>query len=180
MAGGRIHLDPDECVALVSSGRWLTKVQTEGSCSEWTGVRNSGGYGHIKMRGIRVAVHRVAWVAANGCDIPDDLTIDHLCRNRSCVNPQHLEAVTVFVNVRRGRDLITECPRGHALTPDNLVPASLKRSERTCLECHRAMNRERGRLVSEAARALGLGRREYIAQHGQSRSVAEELLKAVS
>jgi hypothetical protein len=72
-----------------------------GNCWEWTGRKIWGGYGLIYWHSDQWLVHRVAYTVFVG-DIPDKLQIDHLCRNRACIRPTHLEPVTHGENVRRG------------------------------------------------------------------------------
>lgn len=69
-------------------------------CWVWTGSRNRNGYGQMFFDGRSRLAHRVAYAAYIG-PIPDGLSIDHLCRTKCCVNPEHLEAVTASENVRR-------------------------------------------------------------------------------
>lgn len=69
-------------------------------CWLWTGAVNNDGYGHIKMQKKTRTVSRVSFELYRG-PIPPGLTVDHLCRQRSCVNPAHLEAVTTKINTRR-------------------------------------------------------------------------------
>jgi len=69
-------------------------------CWPWRGFRNQYGYGRFRVHYRRVVAHRVAYELTKG-PIPAGLTIDHLCRNRLCVNPAHLEAVTLGTNIRR-------------------------------------------------------------------------------
>ena len=76
----------------VNRGKW--------GCVEWRGVMHRG-YGHVRYRSRRLLVHRVAWMLAHDSLIPDGLVIDHLCCNRRCINPAHLEAVTAQENGRR-------------------------------------------------------------------------------
>lgn len=79
-------------------------------CWEWTGDRNHHGYGVLNVASGAVMAHRVSWEASHNQRIPDGLVIDHLCRNRGCVNPAHLEPVTTLENNLRGM----QCQRGRA------------------------------------------------------------------
>jgi hypothetical protein len=85
-------------------------------CWLWTGAEFRGGYGRL---GPRLA-HRMAYEALVG-PVPEGLDLDHLCRVRCCVNPDHLEPVTRRENILRGAGgrMIKECPLGHAYTEDN-------------------------------------------------------------
>jgi hypothetical protein len=98
------------------------------------------GYGRISRGGRRAAyipVHRAAWELAGGT-IPAGLEIDHLCRNRLCCNPAHLEPVIHRVNVLRGEGLAarnavkTHCPRGHPYNETNTRYSAGRRHCRTC------------------------------------------------
>src|SRR5690606_13797613 len=81
-------------VRMILTDRFWKKVtKTEADCWEWTGALNSRGYGCVGIDSKRYLTHRVAYEALVG-PIPEGLTIDHLCRNKVCCNPAHLEPVT--------------------------------------------------------------------------------------
>lgn len=126
------------------SRRFWSKVQRRGLCWEWTGWRNAG-YGMFSLAlgsgGDRrlVRAHRWAYEHLVG-SIPDGLTIDHLCRNRACVRPGHLQPVTQALNCLRGQSIPsrnarkTHCKRGHPLSGSNLrlLDAGKQRRCRAC------------------------------------------------
>lgn len=100
---------------------------SEWGCLEWRGAA-PGRYGSCPVNGRNVPAHRVAWVMRHGCDIPDDLVIDHLCCNKRCVNADHLEAVSDAENVRR----VHRPPRGWKPVPAPILTAMEYRGRRWC------------------------------------------------
>jgi hypothetical protein len=125
----------EQVVRLPFSGCWI-----------WTGATRSG-YGRMfvgsRSDGSRKAVstHRFFYEFAVG-GVPDGMDLDHLCRVRCCLNPQHLEAVTRKENILRGVGMgarnskKTHCPKGHEYTPENVLGAS--RGIRACRLCKQA------------------------------------------
>ena len=119
--------------------------RTPTGCLVWTGATSNRGYGQINVAGVTRSTHRVAYELAAG-PIPEGLTIDHLCGVRTCVEPTHLEAVTIAENLLRAlacpstvNAAKTSCLRGHPLAGDNLV---IKRrgalpAVRNCRTCTR-------------------------------------------
>lgn len=130
--------------------RLWSRVTVKPGCWEWTGAVTHNGYGQIGLGGAggkRVRVHRLAYELRNG-PIQAGLEIDHLCRNRRCCNPAHMEAVTREENIRRGNapNAInarkTHCNRGHALSGENLRMLTRgRRIMRSCRTCERINNR---------------------------------------
>lgn len=108
-----------------------------GACWEWTGPKTPKGYGMFpRAASEKGYAHRFAYEQHIGA-IPERMEIDHLCRNRSCVNPSHLESVDHKTNVQRGSQAQkTHCMHGHEFTEANvwLRPGT---NHRQCRECNR-------------------------------------------
>lgn len=134
--------------------RFASRLRPANGCLLWTGTLTRGGYGQIRVGGRLVYVHRFAWERVNG-PVPSGLELDHLCRNRTCVNPDHLEAVTRQVNTLRGVSFAasnarkTHCPFGHEYTPDNTYVNP--KGSRVCRTCKNARHRaDRARAKAES------------------------------
>jgi hypothetical protein len=136
--------------------RFWSGVEKTADCWLWLGqVRN--GYGRMRLNGKLISVHRFAYELLVG-PIPDGLTLDHLCRNRSCVNPDHLEPVTMTVNCLRGESFAarnarqTHCRHGHEFTAQNTYrrPGHSNRYCRKCLT-RRSTEYRRNRQEARAA-----------------------------
>ena len=99
---------------------WRKVLKTE-SCWLWLGCVSPNGYGYIQINKKPYLVHRLSYEMANNTKLPNghSLEIDHLCRNKRCVNPEHLEIVSHQVNNNRGVGVTarhakaTHCPQGH-------------------------------------------------------------------
>ena len=117
---------------------WKRVDKKESGCWEWTGKVNNFGYGQCQFAGRAMQSHRVSYEWTYR-EIPNGKVIDHICRNRKCVNPSHMEAVTIGENVLRGlspwaiRKRQTHCTRGHLLDGNNLKIRS--NGTRFCREC---------------------------------------------
>lgn len=150
------NFNPSRALAL-AAGLVITEADTrrfwakvalpdENGCLLWTAAKNSAGYGNFGYGSRTVKAHRFAYEAM-AAPIPDGLSLDHLCRNRACVAPDHLEPVTHRTNVLRGespsalRARLTHCPQGHPYSEENTRVSS--RNERSCRTCHRSRERAR-------------------------------------
>ena len=126
--------------------RFWSKVEKTETCWNWLGWKTNVGYGQFKINYKNVLSHRFSYIICKG-EIIGELYIDHLCRNRGCCNPEHMELVTHRENTMRGYNPAslnskkTHCVRGHLLSGDNLY-LSPKSKQRTCYECRRFTNRE--------------------------------------
>ena len=126
----------------VSISRFWSKVDKRGpdECWPWMGAKSRKGYGRYFHMYRDVIAHRLSFFIAHG-KMPDGVT-DHLCRNRLCVNPAHLEDVTNKENVLRGVGLTainakkTHCKNGHELSGENLLKSALNKGMRNCKICH--------------------------------------------
>lgn len=117
--------------------RILSRVLIDNGCWNWLGQLNVNGYGRLMVAGRQVAAHRLVYELLTG-PINEE-TLDHLCRNRRCVRPGHLEQVPNRVNVLRGVGVTarharkSHCHRGHPLSGGNLqLDPDGHRQCRTC------------------------------------------------
>lgn len=131
--------------------RFWSKVEMQSmeGCWEWHAAKNSEGYGRYYFDGKARPAHRLAYEAMRG-PIPTGLQIDHLCRNRACVNLDHLEPVSGRVNVLRGEGpaarcaRVTLCPQGHPYDEANTyITTKGKRNCRACTYLQHRENRRR-------------------------------------
>jgi hypothetical protein len=125
----------------ITKERFWKKVRKTDSCWLWVGCILKAGYGQFALPGgKRLYAHRICYEIYKG-KIPKGLVLDHLCRVPSCVNPDHLEAVTMKVNILRGETITSmnskkiHCLRGHKLSGKNLyhAPGDTRRRCRLCI-----------------------------------------------
>ena len=129
--------------------RFWAKVLKADGCWYWNGYIGAKGYGYFKAKGPQpILAHRYSYELHKG-PIPDGLEVDHVCRVRHCVNPQHLELVTHAENLRRG-DMFdigsinrtkTHCPHGHEYTEANTY---YDKKGRQCRACRQIKQNNRG------------------------------------
>lgn len=156
-AEGRLLRTPS---ALIASMRYEV---SSGGCWLWSGLMKANGYGMVAVgrttngTPVRRHAHRVMYVLMVG-PVPEGMTLDHLCRNRRCVNPAHLEPVSNAENVLRGYSppannaRKTSCPGGHAYTQENTYVNPVS-GRRRCRTCDRKRDIERAPMRSRRLRA---------------------------
>jgi hypothetical protein len=144
---------PVTAQTLAGHARWIERTQSDSAtkrrfwarvakhpgdgCWIWMAGTN-GRYGKFRMPGREAYAHRVAYEWTHG-EIPEGLTLDHLCNQPLCCRPSHLEPVTLQVNIQRAAARRTHCPHGHPLSGDNLYirPNTGHRACRICMKGYR-------------------------------------------
>lgn len=124
--------------------RLVSKIdpQSTDECWEWKGGKTGGGYGSMKVEGVMILVHQIAYTLWVG-PLTVDMIVHHKCENRACINPHHLELLTSSQhkllhpssNPHDCKKNITHCPKGHIYDESNTY---LHKGARYCRECKRA------------------------------------------
>lgn len=112
----------------------------DNGCIVWTRAKTKAGYGIARVDGVNEYIHRIVWEWWRG-PIPTGLTIDHLCRNTTCCNVEHLRVVPIGVNVLAGNSWSginarkTHCVNGHPFDEANTLVLKRRGGERSCRAC---------------------------------------------
>jgi hypothetical protein len=153
-----MHMIKDKVLEIIWQqirDRFWAKVDKSGECWEWKGAKNQDGYGMFAPKTFRKSLtargtgrlytaHRFAYEDLVG-PIDVRMVIDHLCRNRACVRPEHMQAVLPGVNTLRGYNPFaingrkSHCHKGHEFTPENTYINP--QDSRVCRECMRTSRR---------------------------------------
>lgn len=154
----------EDLEALLAERKFDRLVVASGDCRLWAGaVDRRDGYGRFYVGGKTVGAHQFAYRRMYG-DVPEGMVIDHVCRNRRCVNPDHLRTVTRVENVMIGSGVTAEnarkelCTHGHPLSGENLYVKP--NGERGCRQCRLEASRRYKARRREAAAALSPSNQE--------------------
>jgi len=131
-----------------------------GPCLIYAGADNGNGYGQFRYNGRNGYAHRYAWERVHG-PIADDLTVDHLCRVRRCVNIAHLELVEAVENYLRGVRTRNHCPNGHEYTQENIHRKRGQEQRRICKICKEETSRRGQARRTNSAKGLPDSRIKY-------------------
>jgi hypothetical protein len=144
-------------------------------CWNWIAARYPDGYGQFYLYGKLNAAHRISHEYFTGEKIPTGMVMDHICRNRSCVRPDHLRVVTRRINAIENNSGVaavnaakTNCPQGHEYTKENTYIIKYKKTNwpsRYCKTCHDKSSRKFRLLHKERLNELN---RKYRAQKRES------------
>ncbi len=155
-SGGRLELTVSQRFERLVDRNGPESGNIAGRCWLWTQKPAATGYGDFRAgRRLRWSAHRYSYELYVG-PIPDDLVLDHLCRNRICVNPTHLELVTNEENLRRGagyglqNGMRNHCANSHEYTPENTYID--RRGGVRCRQCARDRDRQPHRLARKHVR----------------------------
>ena len=122
--------------------KFMAKVTKTKTCWIWQGCLTHNGYGQLRRNNKSWLAHRYSYVLFKG-SIPNGMVLDHLCRVRNCVNPEHLEPVTNRENLLRGiPGNKTHCPHGHEYTQENSAYYKNYKYCKTCNRQRAARNRQ--------------------------------------
>lgn len=119
---------------------FFKRVEKTDTCWLWIGNIDANGYGRFYMNPKTTRAHRVSFFIHKG-EVPTGLVLDHLCRIKHCVNPEHLEAVSNWENVARGIGITarnaqkTHCKRGHEMNEENTRRPPSNPRARRCKKC---------------------------------------------
>lgn len=141
-----IEISPNEALRVFGfASRISAKIEFTSTCWIWTGSvgkaytkRSGGGYGQIRSGGKTKKIHRVVYELLIG-PIPEGLQLDHICGNKKCVNPLHLEPVSGLTNSLRYTSKQTHCKHGHLYDLENTLWRPNSRSgnlRRICKACY--------------------------------------------
>ena len=127
------------------------------SCWVWSGYKNWQGYGMARTGRTVTTAHRLIYEHFSGEEVPPGMHVDHLCRNRFCVNYLHMEVVTPRENKRRSvahinAPRVSHCPKGHALDGNSYVGRSGGRTCKIC--CKRTGDKRRQKIKEERAKGI--------------------------
>ncbi len=140
---------------------FLAKVEKTSSCWFWTGRLNPHGYGECSVKNKTKKAHRVS-LAIEGIEVPEGMVVDHVCRVRHCVNPEHLRFVTPRMNTLENSESLgarnskkLECMRGHTF---DAVNTAISGKQRICRKCRAARRSRMRKLMTKEQRDRDRGK----------------------